>query len=165
MSRTWSLKTNSQLGLDEVSAWLTDSGSWNEATISQEHQRLVTTSPDSSLTLIGVDHMKKRPGLANIVDDSLGCPSTLIFLLQLSRKVDHCGRLDEIFDFAFRFASLDESCNLYFKLEDCGIFKRIDGQYVVNPDQFFAKSLASFLTFPYVLAGSSTRTELTVSQE
>ena len=160
MSRTWWLTTNTSLGLDEISSWLSDSQNWMDVAIYREHQRLVAQSHDSMISLVCVDRPKLRPGSAAMINDKLGKPSTLTFTQELSRSIDHCGRLDEIYDFAFRFSVLDCACDLYFELEDRGIFKRVNNQYVVNPNQFFAKSLAEFLKFPYALADSDKRNNL-----
>jgi hypothetical protein len=163
LSRTWWLTTNTSLGLDEISDWLSDSQNWIDIAIHHEHNRLVAKSRDSTTSLACVDRPKRRPGSADVLNDKLGTPSTLTFTQELSRSIDHCGRLDKIYELAFRFAELDCACDLYFDLEDRGIFKRVKNQYVVNPDQFFAKSLAEFLTFPYTLADSDKRNELLVS--
>ncbi len=160
MSRTWRLTTNTHRELEEISAWLTDSRNWIDIAINRKHQRLIAKSLDSTITLVCVDRPKQRPGSADMTNDKLGSPSTLAFTQELSRSVDHCGRLDEIYDFAFRFAIMDSACDFYFELEDRGIFKRLNNRYVVNPDQFFAKSLAGFLTFPYALADSDKRNDL-----
>lgn len=160
MSRTWWLTTNTHLGLDELSAWLTDSQNWFNVVIHHDHHRLVAQSLDSMITLVCVDRPKQRPNSAAMINEKLGTPATLMFTQELSRSTDHCGRLDEIYEFAFQFAAMDRTSDLYFELEDRGIFKRLENRYVVNPDQFFAKSLHEFLTFPYILADSDKRNEL-----
>ena len=100
-----------------------------------------------------------------MINDKLGTPATLTFTQELLRSTDHCGRLDEIYGFAFEFAAMDCSSDLYFDLEDRGIFKRLKNRYVVNPDQFFAKSLAGFLKFPYILADSDRINELATTSD
>lgn len=161
MSRTWWLTTNTDLSLAAVAEWLTGSKCWTCGDIDSDHQRLVSHSLDKTITLVCSDRRVRHKGTASFAGSKIGTPSTLTFTLELSRAVNHCGRLDEIYAFAFEFSQFDSECNLYFELEDRGIFKRLDNQYVVNPDQFFAKSLAGFLTFPYRLADGN-RNELEV---
>ena len=165
MSRTWALTTNTSLQIADIATWLNESKQWSDISINDEFHRLVARSNDSSISLVCCDTGKHRSGTAEGALNKLGLPSTLTFLQELSRAIDHCGRLDEIFRFAFSFAQRDKDCNLYFELEDCGIFKRINGAYTVNPDQFFAKSLAEMLTFKYTLADSDKRTTLVATAE
>lgn len=163
MSRTWWLTTNTNHSLEEFSKWLTDWGKWSDISISAEYHRLGARSSDSAISLICVDVLRHRPGTANNAIDKIAFPATLTITQELQRTLDHCGRLDKIYELAFRFAKFDPECNLYFELEDRGIFKRVNNRYVVNPDQFFAKSLAEFLTFDYILADSDKRNSLLVS--
>lgn len=164
MSRTWWLTTNSKFELEDIQRWLFASENWTGIEINYDHQRLVAKSNDSTLTLICTDIAKLRPGTAENAIHKIGTSATIIFTQELSRMIDHCGRLDEIYEFAFGFASWDKDCDLYFELEDRGIFKRMNNKYVVNPDQFFAESLARFLTFQYTFANSDKRNELLVTK-
>ena len=163
MSRTWWLTTNTNHQLEDVRHFLIESGAWGEVTTNPKYHRLIAESKDEGITLVGSDGRKRNPGTRESRSVTLGTPRTISFTQELSRSLDHCGRLDQIYEFAFRFASWDENCDLYFELEDLGIFKRINGIYTVNPDQFFAKSLACFLTFPYRLADSDKRAQLVAS--
>ena len=165
MSRAWTLTTNTKRQLADVSAWLQESGRWSDISIGVQVHRLIAKSSDSSITLICSDVAKHRPGSAKNALEKIQTPSTLILTQELSRAIDHCGRLDEIYQLAFSFAKWDSKCDLYFELEDHGIFKRVQTVYTVNPDRFFAKSLACMLTFPYTLADSDKRDALLVTDE
>ena len=163
LSRTWWLTTNSDRELEDVFQWLKETQRWSENSFDGQNHRVVARTVDSTVTLICVDIAKHRPGSAKTAIGKIGTSSTLVFTQELSGQIDHCGRLDEIYRFALSFAEWDDKCDFYFELEDRGILKRVDKNYTVNPDQFFAQSLANMLTFDYSLADSDKRNDLMVT--
>lgn len=153
MSKTWSLVTNSNLSLDEVYNWLCSRSNWDAVgdPKSGEH-RCIAESSDSGTTAIVIDMYSLKRGTAETSFPMLGSPCKILFEMSLSRERENrIGALDGIFNVVFEFASFDD-CDWYFETESDGIAICRNGRCLVNPEAFYADSLASMLTQPYAIA-------------
>jgi len=148
------LETNTESSLDEVFGWLASLSNWvaHDPLDSSGHRR-VCKLHDGSVTAIVIDSGNYKPGSAASSIDTLGTPRTIVIDMFVSRT-HHIGRIDEMYAVAFGFCNWAPSCNAIFAVDDDnrGVFLRRNGLYLINPEEFFSKSLAAFLTFPYELA-------------
>jgi hypothetical protein len=163
MSRfeSW-LETDSSRSLDDAWQWLISLPNWkgNSGTDVDSKKRCCQ-SDDGVVTACLYDYRVFNRGSAESTVALFGTSKTLVLDINISRK-RFVGRLDDMFELAFGFAKWDESCNLIFRIDDGndGVFIRRNGRYLINPHEFYAKSLAEFLRFPFDYADPPCR-ELT----
>lgn len=154
-----SVTTTTTRNLEDAYRWLCSFQNWKGMSLhdEQSHRRICQTT-DEVVTVHIFDYRNWMRGSASSTIETLGAPKTIVLSMSLSRQ-HFIGRLDDMFSVAFGLAKWDDTCNMVFELDDGndGVFMRRDGRYLINPNEFFAQSLAAFLTFPYDHADSPCR--------
>lgn len=141
--------TSTSRSLPSVIDWLNSMSHW-ECSGRDGLSHFGVAGCGSKISCRLFDYRVWKTGSADSTVESMGTPKTIQFNFQIGRQ-DFMGCLDEIYRVAIGFCLWDPSCNVRLSLDDNnrGVFLRRNGRYLVNPYEFFAKSLESLLVFPY----------------
>ena len=95
---------------------------------------------------------KPRRGAAISNVDSFGFVETLHVMINKVRNSDTTHLKETIYELALRFSNWDKTADIWFSENEVGIFKRIDGRFVVNMKKYESESLQIWLPKAFDLA-------------
>jgi hypothetical protein len=147
MGRCWSIASSSLKKFEEVSEWLLAQPGWKiRAGFEKDEQRtIVRYGSTFNAILMSLD---AKRGVANQLSSHLGVLPRFLISIEDIKNPSLVGMLDVVYQLAFEFVKNDPS-PLLFRQDTEIVFVRDLNQFLVKPDFFESKSIASLLPSPF----------------